>query len=324
MSMQNTDGRPDSVADAHVDAVTSDASGWLEGSARIDGVTIRYRSRGEGQALVFVHGVYVGGSVWEPLTDRLAGYRCILPTWPLGAHRDPVPSGADLSARATAQRIPELLQALDLTDVTLVGNDTGGGLCLAALASGHPGLERVGRLVLTNCDSYEHFPPKGFDRIVALSKKAPLLATPLLRFFATKTGQRAFMKTVCVNPPPAQQASRYFEAFATSSQSRHDALRVTQSLEPSVTLDAVPALAGFDQPVLLAWGDTDKTFPLDHARRLQQDFPNARLEVIPESSLYVMLDQPDLLGQAIRDFITATPPPTERPPTPHLPFARSD
>jgi pimeloyl-ACP methyl ester carboxylesterase len=257
--------------------------------------------------VVFVHGVYVGGSVWEPLVDRLAGYRCILPTWPLGAHRDAVPPDVDVSARATARRIPELLEALGLTDVTLVGNDTGGGLCLASLATGHPGLERIGRLVLTDCDSYEHFPPDGFDRIVAISKKAPLLAAPLLRFFATRAGQKAFMKTVCVDPPPVREASRYFEAFATSRGARHDALRVTQSMEPSITLDAVPALERFDRPVLLAWGDTDKTFPLDHARRLQRDFPDARLEVIAGSSLYVMLDQPDLLGRAIRDFINATP-----------------
>ena len=40
-------------------------------------------------------------------------------------------------------------------------------------------------------------------------------------------------------------------------------------------MDAVPALKAFDEPVLLAWGDSDKLFPLDHARRLLSDFPNA-------------------------------------------------
>src|SRR5207302_1156867 len=97
-------------------------------------------------------GVYVGGSLWQGVADRLDGFCCVLPTWPLGAHADPSPP-ADLSARAAARRIPAFLELLDLDDVTLVGNDTGGGLCLAALGSGHPGLERIGRLVLTNCDS---------------------------------------------------------------------------------------------------------------------------------------------------------------------------
>jgi hypothetical protein len=57
--------------------------------------------------------------------------RCIVPTWPLGAHADPAPA-ANLSARATAKRIPDFLEALDLRDVTLVDYDTGCGLSLAA------------------------------------------------------------------------------------------------------------------------------------------------------------------------------------------------
>jgi len=61
---------------------------WQDGSVDIDGVTIRYRSRGDGPPIVFVHGVWVGGALWDDVADRLGDLRCILPTWPLGAHRD--------------------------------------------------------------------------------------------------------------------------------------------------------------------------------------------------------------------------------------------
>ena len=280
---------------------------WKEGCVDIDGATIRYRTVGTGPTVVFVHGVYVGGSLWNGIAERLDGVHCVLPTWPLGAHADPAPD-ADLGALAVARRVPALLEALDLTDVTLVGNDTGGGLCLAVLACGHPGLERIGRLVLTDCDSYEHFPPKGFDRIAALARRAPFLVGPLLGFFASRPGQRFFIKSVCANPPPAHQTAPIFEAFATSKASRHDALRVTQSLEPSVTLDAVAALKAFAKPVLLAWGDSDKLFPLDHARRLAADFPAARLQIIHGASTYVMLDRPDELAAAIGAFVTGVDP----------------
>ena len=77
---------------------------------------------------------------------------------------------------------------------------------------------------------------------------------------------------------------------------------MTQSLAPSVTLDAVDALKAFSKPVLLAWGDRDKLFPLAHARRLEADFPNARHEVIEGSSTYVMLDRPADLAGAIERF----------------------
>ena len=277
--------------------------GRTDGDLVVDGITIRYHVVGEGRPVVFVHGVYVGGSLWDDVVSRLDGMRCIVPTWPLGAHRDPAPD-ADVSARATARRIPAFLAALDLHDVTLVGNDTGGGLCLAALGSDHPGVSRIGRLVLTNCDSYEHFPPKGFDRIASVARRFPAAIAGLLRMFATKPGQRAFLKSVCTTPPSGDPARRVFEAFPDSKGARRDALRVTQSLEPSVTLDAVGALQAFTKPVLLAWGDQDKLFPLDHAKRLEADFPDAHLEVIAGSSTYVMLDRPDELASAITKFVT--------------------
>ena len=111
------------------------------------------------------------------------------------------------------------------------------------------------------------------------------------------------MKAVTVDPPKGGAADAVFEAFATSKETRADALRVTQSLEPSVTLDAVDALRSFDKPVLLAWGDSDKLFPIDHAERLRDDFPQATLRVIAGASTYVMVDKPEELAEAIATFI---------------------
>jgi len=276
---------------------------WKEDSVELDGVKVRYRSRGEGTPVVFVHGVYIGGSLWDGVAQRLESVQCVVPTWPLGAHRDPAPA-ADLSARAMARRIPQFLEALDLRDVVLVGNDSGGGLCLAALGTAHPGLDRIGRLVLTNCDSYEHFPPGSFAYIARLARRAPSLVGFMLSFFATKRGQTVFLKSVCQEPPKGASASRLFEAFITSKASRRDAVRTTASLEPSVTMEAVGALRSFSKPVLLAWGDSDKFFPLDHARRLEADFPNARLEIIEGASTYVMIDRPERLAALLQAFST--------------------
>jgi pimeloyl-ACP methyl ester carboxylesterase len=279
---------------------------WDDGVVDLDGVTVRYRSRGAGSPIVFVHGVWVGGALWDDVAEQLGAFRCILPTWPLGAHRDPAPD-ADLSALATAHRIPAFLEALDLTDVTLVGNDTGGGLCLGALGTGHPGLERIGRIVLTNCDSYEHLPPKGFAGMVKVMRALPPLGKLLLRGFSTRRGRAAFLKSVCVMAPTGERAAAIFEAFATNPATRADALRVTQSLRPTITLDAVDALRAFPKPVLLAWGEKDKLFPVDHARRLQADFPDATLEVIPNASTFVMVDRPKDLATVITQLVSGGP-----------------
>lgn len=108
------------------------------------------------------------------------------------------------TSRLGPQRaIPAFPESLDLNDVTLVSNDTGGVLCIAALATRHPGLDRIGRFVLTNCDSYEHFPPKGFDRIAALASRLPPAVPLMLRGCVSGPGLKYFLKSACVRPPDA-------------------------------------------------------------------------------------------------------------------------
>src|SRR5687768_4283636 len=91
---------------------------------------IDYRELGpaDGPTAVLVHGFLVDDGVWADVPERLAarGMRVLAPTWPLGAHRTPAAAVADLSPLGVARIIGSFLAALDLRDVTLVGNDTGG------------------------------------------------------------------------------------------------------------------------------------------------------------------------------------------------------
>src|ERR1700742_2741669 len=102
--------------------------------------TIHYEATGpeNGKPVVFVHGYMMGGQLWRQVSERLAdrGLRCIAPTWPLGAHPQPLRPGADRTITGVAAIVAETLAALDLEDVVLVGNDTGGGV--TELVAVHP------------------------------------------------------------------------------------------------------------------------------------------------------------------------------------------
>ena len=270
-------------------------------SVHVDGLEIAYIDAGSGPVVLFVHGVYVTGALWDDVVDELGdGFRSIVPTWPLGAHSTPS-RGADLGAEAAARRIVHFTEALDLRDVTVVANDTGGGLVLAALGDPTLDTSRFGRLVLTNCDSYEHFPPGSFAQIVKLCAFSPRIGGAVLRLLATGPGQSFFLKAVCRHAPSPERQREIFGAFATSADARRDAVRVTASLDPALTLRAASAIEAFDKPVTLAWGVEDQLFPLDHGRRLQEAFPHAELIEIPDSSTYVMLDASGPLAAAIRN-----------------------
>src|SRR3954463_13233489 len=91
--------------------------------------TIRYRERGEGEPIVFVHGLLVNGDLWRKVVPRLAeSYRCITPDWPLGSHQVALEPDADLTPPGVAKLIADFLEALDLNAATVVGNDSGTGL----------------------------------------------------------------------------------------------------------------------------------------------------------------------------------------------------
>jgi pimeloyl-ACP methyl ester carboxylesterase len=124
---------------------------------RMEQGSVRYREAGSGEPILFVHGVLVNGALWREVVPRLSGrLRCVVPDLPLGGHPVALRPEADVSPRGVAKIVAGLMEALDLRDVTLVGNDTGGAICQIVI-SDHPG--RIGRLVLTNCDAYEAFFP---------------------------------------------------------------------------------------------------------------------------------------------------------------------
>jgi pimeloyl-ACP methyl ester carboxylesterase len=263
-------------------------------------VDIDYSDTGSGPIVLFVHGVYVTGALWDDVVAELgADFRCIAPTWPLGAHSTKT-GGAELGAEAAARRIVHFIETLDLDEVTVVANDTGGGLVLTALGDTALDTSRIARLVLTNCDSYEHFPPGSFAQIVKLCRLNSTLGGGILRLLATGPGRDFFLKAVCEQRPSSQRQREIFGAFATSSTARRDAVAVTASLDPALTLAAAPAIETFAKPVTLVWGADDELFPLAHGQRLRDAFPRATLIEVPDSSTFVMLDAPQQLAEAIR------------------------
>src|ERR1700736_4673323 len=130
--------------------------------------TIRYRELGTGEPIVLVHGLLTNGELWRDVAPRLAkDFRVIAPDWPLGSQEVPLDPGADLSPPGLARLIADFLATLELENVTLVGNDTGGALC-QLVAVDHP--QRLGRLVLTPCDAYENFLPPMFRPLQLLAR----------------------------------------------------------------------------------------------------------------------------------------------------------
>jgi pimeloyl-ACP methyl ester carboxylesterase len=142
----------------------------------VSGTRIAVHKFGTGPPVLFIHGLYVNEHLWDEVAARTSSSRtCYLPTLPLGAHSIPVGTDWRPTLDDLAGLVTGLIQELDLEDVTIVGNDTGGGLVVLALGSGHEELKRISRVVLTNCDSYNHLPPTVFGPFITMARKTPFL-----------------------------------------------------------------------------------------------------------------------------------------------------
>ena len=263
--------------------------------------TIRYRDEGNGPPLVFVHGALVNGRLWKPVVERLAGeVRCIVPDLPLGSHTAPLARDADLSPTGLARLIADFMAALNLDDVTLVGNDTGGALS-QLVAGRHP--ERLARLALTNCDAFERFPPKAFRSLVIAARTRTLAAAMQpMRLRAIRRLPLAY-GWLTKRPVPDDVLDSWVEPYLSNRGVRRDTRRFLAAVDPAFLLDNVPLLAKFDRPVLIAWAPADPFFPLEDAHRLASVFPDARVEEVADARAFVSWDQPDRLAELLRTFV---------------------
>jgi pimeloyl-ACP methyl ester carboxylesterase len=267
----------------------------------LDQSTIDYRVFGPEDSphppVLFVHGILVDGRLWDRVAEVLArqGFRCYLPNWPLGSHTNPVRDDAALSPRGVATMVRDFIAALGLTDVTLVGNDTGGGLCQLVIDA-YP--EQIGRLVLTNCDAFDKFPPFPFTLVFALLR-GPVSIKLLSEQMRIKALRHSPLGYGLLVRPDAHLTSAWLEPCRTDVRIRRNLATLLRNVAKTDLIDVATRLGQFTKPVTIVWGQGDRVFTPTLGRRLAALFPNCTLIEVPEARTFVSLDAPDAVIDAI-------------------------
>lgn len=253
--------------------------------------------------VLFVHGALVDARLWSTVANSLAerGFRCFLPNWPLGSHTTPVTDRGVLSPQGVAELIHQFILDRDLSDVTLVGSDTGGGLCQFLIDS-HP--ERIGRLILTNCDAFETFPPFPFNVVFALMRTGVSVRAlgSLMRLRALRHSAVAY--GLLMNHPDPDLTESWIKPARTDSRIAGDFAELARSIGHTDLTSTAPRLHRFTKPVTLVWGQRDRCFTPELGRRLAAIFPNSTLIEISGSRTFVSIDDPTAVVAAI-DHTTA-------------------
>ncbi|MFE4815638.1 alpha/beta fold hydrolase [Streptomyces sp. NPDC056704] len=274
------------------------------GEIELSAGTVAYRDTGgDGPVLVLLHGLMMDASLWDrTITELAADHRCVAPTLPLGAHRHGMRADADLSLPGVARLVAEFLDRLDLRDVVLVGNDTGGALVQLMMVDG---AARVAGVVLVSCDAFDNFPPGLTGRTLVLSGRLPpRLFGMFMQQMRLRPLRRMPVAFGWLTLRGDAATARWIRPVLERPEIRRDAVRTLRAAaaDTGLLLAAAERLPRFDRPALVVWARGDRVMPPEHGRRLAALLPRGRLVEIDDSYTLVPLDRPTELARAIREF----------------------
>lgn len=267
--------------------------------------TVEYAEDGAGPPVVLLHGLLMDHTVWDDVIPLLPkGFRYIRPVLPLGSHRVPLHDDADLSMDGMVGLVADVLDALDLRDVTLVHSDWGGSLFLTALGRD----QRVARMVILPCEAFENFPPGLPGKMATLAVRLPGGITLAARQLRIGWLRRLPMLWgwMINRPVDDERMRRWTDPVLNDPRIRRDVTKyATTSFDSAELIRKTEALRDFDGEVLVLWSPDNKVMPPAHGPRLAELTPRGGYAEIPGAAVLSMLDEPAAVAREIGGFLTA-------------------
>ncbi|WP_156689209.1 alpha/beta fold hydrolase [Mycobacterium sp. Marseille-P9652] len=266
--------------------------------------TVEYRELGDpaGPPVVLLHGLLMNDAQWDLALPHLpSGFRYLLPVLPLGGHRVPMRPDADLTMPGMVGILADFLDALDLSDVTLVVTDWGGPLFLTDTGCD----ARIGRLVICPCEAFDNFPPGFPGKVVALAVRTDLTVRATLRMLKAGWLRRQYpiFGMMAKSPVPQRIVDAWLAPALADRRIRRDLVKYCRTrFDRGELIRATNALSGFAGPALVLWSD-NPVMPRSHAERLAALLRGARRRHIDDAYVLTMLDQPERTAAEIGAFL---------------------
>lgn len=267
---------------------------------------ISYAEVGSGPVALFVHGVLMNKYLWRRQYAGLSDIRrCIAVD--LLAHGDTeIDPEQDVSVTANANMLREVLDALHIDKVDIIGNDSGGGISQIFSAL-NP--DRVRTLTLTDCDCHDNWPPEAFKPFVEMTIKGGLkdTLTALLGDKSIYRGPNA-LGLAYEHPEKVtdQDIETYLRPFLRTDQRTKDLTRFVAAFDNKHTLAVESKLRALRVPTLIVWGTDDIYFPKKWAHWLAETIPGAKKPIELEGArLFFPEERPDVFNKLLREHLTA-------------------
>jgi 3-oxoadipate enol-lactonase len=255
----------------------------------VHGVNLAVEVRGEGPAILFVHGYPLDRTIWRDQVENLEGYRRIAPDLRGMGQSDAPDLGYGMAIYAAD--LAALLDTLGIDEVILCGLSMGGYIAFEFLRKWR---SRVRALILVDTraepDSPEGRRARDAAAATARERGAATVADAMLSKMLAPA-------TIADRPEIAERV----RALMASAPVAGIVGALTAMRDRAGSEALLPTLIGL--PTLVVVGEADTLTPPDQAREMAQAIPGARLAVIPGAGHLPPVEQPAATTQVIRDFL---------------------
>lgn len=270
------------------------AASFGEKTALVGGIRMRWLEHGQGQPVVFVHGIPTSPELWRRVLPRLRGARAL--AWEMVGYGRSIPEGRDrdISVAKQADYLAAWLRQLDIERAVLVGHDLGGGV-VQLVATRYPGL--CAGLLLTNGIGYDSWPIPEVKAIRAVGDVVRRLPNPSIGLIHS-----TLFRLGHDDPEMAREAS----AFHWRNYARHSAgeafVRQVRSLDVRDTLAVQNALPHLKVPARVVWGAADQFQKVRYGERFARDL-GTNLKRIEGGKHFTPEDHPEVIAEALNDLV---------------------
>lgn len=262
-------------------------------------MVLNYTDTASGSTIIFLHGLGLNRNFWSSTIAHLSSaHRCIAIDLP--GHGESRSQITDGSISAYVKAVREVIEKLNLADVTIVGHSMGGQISLV-LALQMPSV--ISKVVLVCAAGIETFTPEEGEKLRAITNN--VYASPITDEVIQRTFFHANpeIKSLLTNEHITQQK----ENFAQLSK------LITSSVAGMLKEPVFTFLKNISQPVLMINGALDTAIPnrwlhpqltlIELHATAKREIKNCETVIFPMAGHYLPVDQPKELAQKINSIV---------------------